>query len=294
MRLPAPLVGALLAAVLIADVAALALHDDSTPYTPQQALQDFRAQPSAPAHSAATAPPSTGATASPSPDPVAPAAPTPTPRPAASPAAVASAGPEPVTPGVYAYRTSGHEQVDILGGSRHDYPAETTMTYRRTPCGVQVRWQPLQDRYSTDDVCHTVAGGQLSRAFQRHTFFGQSDDEDLLCSRGLILVPTEPRAGQASTGTCRGKVSVVALRIEVLGLTRTDVGGTSVEVVHVMVTGRLSGGARGTTKREVWLTRGGLTVRTISYVDSDRDTQVGSAHYVEQYELNLRSLEPQS
>ena len=54
------------------------------------------------------------------------------------------------------------------------------------------------------------------------------------------------------------------------------------------------GEARGVTKREEWITRSGLLVRVVAVVNSDRDTPAGTAHYVEQYELKLRSLDPQS
>jgi hypothetical protein len=293
VRLPAPLVGGLLAFVLLADVAAVAVHDDATPYTAEQAVEEFRAEATAspspaPPAAALRSAPSTSVTASPASAVTAP----PTASRAASPVPAGSPPAERLQPGVYTYATSGHEEVDILGGSRHDYPAETTMTYRVLPCGMQTRWQPLQERFSIDDVCDTSAGNELRRAAQRHTFFGQSDDEDLACA--LLLMPTEPRKGQVSTGTCRSKDTTVALRRELLGVTRMDVGGRSVEAVHLIVSGRLSGTARGVTKRESWLTRDGLLLRTRSVVDSDRDTPAGNAHYFEEYELNLRSLDPVS
>jgi hypothetical protein len=48
------------------------------------------------------------------------------------------------------------------------------------------------------------------------------------------------------------------------------------------------------TKREEWITRTGLLVKVRAVVDSDRDTPAGTAHYLEQYELDLQSLDPQS
>ena len=297
MRLPTPLVAIALALVLCADAATLLLHDTATPYTPEQALADFRAQGTpSPAGSAAAS----VALPSPTPGPTAArVAPGGSPSPAAR--SAASVAPAPVArsdeanpEGVYAYATSGGEDVDLLGGSRHDYPAETTVSYRRTACGVQTHWQPLEERYSTDDLCRTSAGGELRRAFERHTFFGQSEDEDLACGKGLVLLPANPRPGQVSTGTCRSDDTSVALRIEVHELTRMTVDDRSVEVVHLLVHGQLTGSARGVTKREEWITRSGLLVRVVAVVNSDRDTPAGTAHYVEQYELKLRSLDPQS
>ena len=255
MRLPAPLVGVAVAGVLLVGVAAIVLHDRTKPYTSEQAVADFRSQ---------------------------------------HPTASTSAAADQVRPGVYTYATTGHEQVNVLGGSRHEYPTETTITYRRTACGGEGRWQPLQDRYSTNEVCATDAGGELRRAFQRHTFFGQADEQDLVCPPGLVLLPLQPHAGQVSTATCRGKDSTVTLRIEVLGLTQLEVGGRRTDVVHLVVTGDLAGAARGRTRTEEWLTPGGLTVRTVSSVASDRQTPVGTAHYTEQYSQDLRSLDSTS
>ena len=41
---------------------------------------------------------------------------------------------------------AGIEEVDVLVGARHDYPASTTITYSRAGCGSEERWQPLEGR----------------------------------------------------------------------------------------------------------------------------------------------------
>lgn len=297
MRVPVRLVAPALALVFVIGVAAALLHDDATPYDAEQALEEFRAEPSASA--VASARPSVEATSAAV--SVASIAARPTARRtgpagvAAAPARRPSAAPsaQELEPGVYTYATSGHEEVDALGGSRHDYPAQTTVTYLRTACGRTDRWQPLQERVSTDDVCRTAAGAELRRSVQRRSFFGQTEEQVLICQPGLVLVPTGARPGSTTRGECRSDDTVAALTFRFVGFERALVGGRSIEVLHLSTAGRLTGSTRGSTSREGWFTRSGLLVRVRATTDSVRDTSAGTVRYTETYELRLQSLDPQ-
>jgi hypothetical protein len=194
---------------------------------------------------------------------------------------------------VYTYDTAGHEEVDVLGGSRHDYPAESTVTYRRTGCGSEDRWQPLKERFSTDEVCATARGHELRRSVQRRSFFNQSEEQVLVCDPGLVLVPAEPRAGQVSRGTCRSDDTVATLTFRVVEVARQLVGGRAVDCVHVSAEAQLTGATRGSTLRDIWFTRAGQLVRSHATTETDRDTSAGTVHYSETYDLRLRSLDPQ-
>ena len=55
-------------------------------------------------------------------------------------------GDAPGQPGVYAYLTVGHEEIDALAGARHDYPEVTYIIITAEACGPSARWQPLQER----------------------------------------------------------------------------------------------------------------------------------------------------
>src|SRR5262245_38590154 len=54
--------------------------------------------------------------------------------------------------GVYVYRTTGYEKTDALTGSRHGYPARTTIEVRAAGCGFVMRWQPLRGRSSSWEI----------------------------------------------------------------------------------------------------------------------------------------------
>lgn len=296
MRVPVRLVAPALALVLIAGVGAVLLHDDATPYDAEQALEEFRAAPSASA--VASARPSVEATNAAA--AVASITARPVPRrsgsagvaaaPSRRPSAAASAQ-EP-QPGVYTYATSGHEEVDALGGSRHDYPAETTVTYVRTGCGRTNKWQPLKERVSSDDICRAAGGAELRRSVQRRSFFGQTEEQVLVCEPGFVLIPTGARPGSTSRGTCRSDDTVVALTSRFVGIERMQVGGRGVEVFHLRTTVRLTGSTRGSSEREGWFTPSGLLVQVRATTDSVRDTSAGAVRYTETYELRLQSLDP--
>lgn len=196
-------------------------------------------------------------------------------------------------PGVYSYATVGHEQVDALGGARHDYPAESAMSYTRSGCGSEDKWQPLKERYSLNLLCRGAGGLEARRSVQRREFFGQSEEQVLVCSAGLVLVPDRPRPGQTSSGQCRSDDTAVALTVRVVDTVPMTVGGRRTEAVHIRVDGTLSGSTRGSTRREEWFTPAGLLLRGTATTDTDRDTSPGTVHYYETFDMRLTSLDPQ-
>ena len=301
MRRPA-VVAALLLAVVGVDASVLLLHDRATPYAADQAVLDFRRETAAsgvpsPSPGSARSAPATPAGARAVRSTLS-AHPTATARSAVrvAPSTAAPAGRAPsghVAEGVYRYATSGHEQVDALGGARHDYPAESAVTYRHGGCGDEDRWQPLKERYSANTVCRGAHGLEARVSVQRRQFFGQSEEQDLVCAPGLLLVPDQPRPGQASSGSCRSSDTVVQLSVTVRDVGPMTVGSRQVVAVHVTVDAQLTGSTRGTTHREEWFTRDGLLVRGTSTTETDRDTSAGVVHYSEVYDLRLESLDPE-
>ena len=293
-----------IALVLLADGAAIRLQDRATPYAADRALAEFRADGGDPAPTASgtpdatprassragAAPTSRGASAR-------PGAPAPRGSTPASTAAPRAAGtpqrPEPeVESGVYSYLTRGHEEVDALGGARHDYPAQSTITYRRTGCGSRDSWQPLEGRTSSSLVCRSSSGLELRQSMQRREFFGQSETQELACT-GVVVVPDDPTPGATSTGQCRSDDTMLRLTSRVVDTRPLTINGKPIRAVHLRVTGTLTGSTRGSTLREVWLTDGGLLLRALGTTDTDRDTSAGVVRYTEDYELRLESLQPQ-
>ena len=200
-----------------------------------------------------------------------------------------------MTPGVYSYATEGSEQVDALGGARHDYPASSTITYTRSGCGTTERWQPLQERIGESLECAGADGSELRGSFQRREFFGRSQVVRYTCSPGAPLLPRDPQPGRVTRGGCRSDDSTLALTTTVVALESLNVDGTAVPVVHLRIAGTLTGSTRGRSDRDVWLARAdGLLVQADSRTDTDADTEGGTVRYQESYRLRLSSLTPRT
>jgi hypothetical protein len=247
-----------------------------------------------PAGSAAAAPAPAGSAPTPGRAGTAPSRPERTPVAAQAPPAPGAAGDGGEVPvGVYRYATEGFEEVDALGGARHDYPATTTVTYARADCGTEERWQPLRERVGAATSCPGAEGDEVRATYQRREFFGQSQEKSYRCDPGLLLRPAEPRPGRTWRGTCRSADSTAAFSGRVVALEELVVDGTRVPVVRVRLDGTLTGSTRGRSDREVWLRRAdGLLVQAVGRTDTDADTPGGTVRYRESYRLRLLSLQP--
>lgn len=309
-RDPSPVtVGVVALGTLLGGLAVLGVRsaDSATTVSESDAVTAFRqAAPPSPQAvpgpgAAATPSPSATPAASPSggpspasaagrPGPTAAAQASPAARVSAAPSAPAArSGPE---PGVYRYATQGYEQVDALGGSRHDYPESSTITSSPAGCGTQDRWQPLQERLGVTVQCPGRDGLELRETFQEREFFGRSQSQRLLCDPGVLVLPASPRVGQTWTGSCRSQDSQAALAGRVVALESLQVGDQAVPVVRVLLEGTLTGATRGRSDRELWLRRDGLLVQVVGTTDTDADTDAGEVRYEESYRLRLLSLEP--
>lgn len=197
--------------------------------------------------------------------------------------------------GVYRVTTTGFETLDVLGGARHRYPATTTITARRTACGLRIDWQALQERTTAWQLCSTAAGIELASTSERHRFFWSSDTTSYSCTGALLLPaaeadidPARPRAF-----TCTNRGARKSGRAVSLGRMTLRIGSTSVEAEHVRTTTVVSGDSQGRETTDWWLdTRTGLPVRVSLDSRTSRKTIVGTAHYTESAELQLASLVP--
>jgi hypothetical protein len=74
---------------------------------------------------------------------------------------------------------------------------------------------------------------------------------------------------------------------------RGAAAGVAAGAVRVRLAGTRTGSTRGTSDREVWLSRtGGLLVQATGSTDTDADTAGGTVRYRESYRLRLQSLTP--
>ena len=187
--------------------------------------------------------------------------------------------------GVYTYATRGGESLDVLGGTRHPYPATTTITVVEVPCGVQLRWDALAGRSTTWTLCSAASSVDLRRLEEVHSFFGSHD-------RTLYTCASPP--GGTGRFTCRSRRNVETGRTSVVGRAQLDVGGAPVAALRLRTTARVSGGDRGTETVEWWLdARSRLPLELVVTSRTSRpEPLIGRAHYREDATLRLVSATP--
>lgn len=165
--------------------------------------------------------------------------------------------------GALVYETVGFEEVDILGGARHDYPGRTTIAVTRAGCRLVLRWQPLEERLQEWELCD---GLKLRRITERHKFFGGDDRRTYLCDPGSRL-DTGYRCTTGDTTETARAVSSSGGRV----LLRTT----------------LTGGTTGSGTRELRLREDGVPLLMRVTNESTTPSLVGDVHYLERYELRL-------
>lgn len=208
---------------------------------------------------------------------------------------VDGAGGELPPAGVYVYATEGQDSIDLLGGSTHSYPAETTLTITHTECGVRLRWQPLEERWDDEEVCASDAGRERRTLDTHHEFFGITDDQAFRCEAGYVLLPVDPEPGATWATSCRSDDTVLTGTGEVVGVETREVDGEAVETVHVRVEEESSGANIGPSRDDYWFRAGdGLLVERVSTVATRSDSTVGAAAYAERFTLRLTSLTPRT
>jgi hypothetical protein len=195
--------------------------------------------------------------------------------------------------GVYTYATTGGDEVDVAGGSHHDYPARTTITVRHAGCGLIERWDALEERWDERETCPAQDGYRLRRTTSYHNFFRHADERTLTCE-GMYAWPGTTAAGTTWKGRCTSEGATTELTGLVVGAESLRVGDRLVDTLHVRVTAKISGDQTGSHQHDVW---GSVDTRVVVKETGATDTDstqplFGNVHYHERYELRLLSLEP--
>jgi hypothetical protein len=198
--------------------------------------------------------------------------------------------------GVYTYATTGGEETRLLGTSKHDYPAETTIAIRATDCGFRQTWTALDKRVEEWTFCKQPDGLKPQTFRDVHSFYGRDDDRTYRCTGDGVFPLKASADGQ--TFTCRTDSTTRSDRVRVVGRSPVSVDGTTVDAIHlrdrVTLTGSTTTETPGTT--DWWLDpETGLPLRIRVAIQDASDTPIGKkAQYEEAFELRLQSLKPQS
>jgi hypothetical protein len=194
--------------------------------------------------------------------------------------------------GVYVYATKGGDDVDVLGGSRHTYPAQTTITIRHTDCGFIEHWDALEERWDEREFCQTPSGDLLKRFTSFHEFFGRADQRTFSCTGYSYPAGFEP--GKSWTSTCTTETTKAVTTLTAIAWDMVDVGGTKVRTMRVHASTKLSGEQTGSSERDVWGSRdSGLVVQErVEMTSYSTQPVFGKTKYHEAYEVRLTSVEP--
>jgi hypothetical protein len=198
-------------------------------------------------------------------------------------------------PGVYAYTTSGEDSITVLGGSHHDYPAQTSITVSPDACGMKLRWDALGERWEEWTLCLDGPRLELHSITTYHQFFGKSDHREYFCGEDSLYRPVEQTKGATFTTTCAGADATAVGHGELVGVEFLSVGGTRVRTLHLKITITFEGATIGTRTTELWtVAQTGLPIITVSHDDLDTESPLGRTRYAEQYRSELTALEPQT
>jgi hypothetical protein len=268
-------IGALVGTAVV--VRRLWLTDTARVVDAQEAVQRYRSQQSTEAPPVAT----DGATTVPSSEPGTPT----------------TESPVVFTPpvaGVYRYTTTGNEHIDVLGGTSHLYPHETTITVTAAGCGAQLRWDLLRERSEEYRVCPTATGMDLAPvgAFY-HEFFQHGSHEKMVCDRNAPIVTSAADLPPATHLHCTLNDRPWLPVWEVLDRSTIEVDGTAVPVTHVRMTVQDDDAYWEHAVADWWFDDHGLPVRMTSTKESKSSSDlVGDVVYTETYTADLVTLVP--
>lgn len=197
-------------------------------------------------------------------------------------------------PGVYRYVTNGSEQIDVLGGAHHDYPAETLLTVVPEGCGNRMRWDVLRERWEDLAVCVTPDGIELQpTSTNYHEFFQHGQEQIVQCDRATLVVPADGAPRPADALQCIQAGAPWAPVWQVLGTEAVQVAGTTVDTTHVRLTVADDDEYWEHITADYWFDQQGLPVRmTATKENRTSSGLVGDVVYRESFTAELASLTP--
>lgn len=299
---------AVITALLISGGVLAYIRQSPEPVTVDAAVEQFRATQGDAGSSATESDEATGAatTAPPvpgGPDPATgnPVASAPSGGPAPAPGAPGGAPParSPVTSGprgaegVYPHATEGYERTDAVGGSRHDYPAESSVVVRHTDCGLTTRWQPLKERWDETSFCSVGSALEIRNYSMYHEFFQKGQQDDYRCPPGSIVFDRNEPVGAAWMWHCDNENASVDTQTRVVAIEPVTIDGRKIDAVRMRYQSRLTGSTEGAQLQERWIDpESGMVLRLTSEVSVKTDSPFGRVNYEEKYIIQIKTLTP--
>jgi hypothetical protein len=193
-------------------------------------------------------------------------------------------------PGVYSYRTSGGESLNLVGVQR-GFPSETSMIVTDGRCAT-VSWVPITQHTESTVVCPGVGGALgVLQLVTYENIAGTSTTATLTCPATAYLLPAGAVTKQRWSSTCSlsSPAEKVAVAGQALGPDSMTVGRAKVTVEHTRLTFTYRGGAQGTNPIDFWIVPStGLIVREKEVVSVNQS----GVHYSENMDAVLTGLVP--
>ena len=193
-------------------------------------------------------------------------------------------------PGVYTYRTSGGEGLNLIGVQR-GFPATTSMIVTEGRCAT-VTWVPIVEHAETMVLCRGPSGTLWVPKFATsESIAGTHTTSVVNCPRPAALVPTSVAVGARWRATCAlaGPVERVEFDGRLVDTATTVVGGRKVPVEHVRTTLVYTGLQSGINPIDLWIDPAtGIIVREWETSSIDQ----GGVHYREDMRAELAALVP--
>lgn len=193
-------------------------------------------------------------------------------------------------PGVYTYRTSGGESLNLVGVAR-SFPTSTSMIVADGSC-ANVSWVPITQHTETTTVCNAPNGAlTVPKLVTDESIAGSTTTSTIDCPAATYLLPAASRQGQRWGATCSlaNPSEKVMLAGDVVGPANMVVDGHAVSVMHTRVTLTFTGAEHGTNPTDYWIIPStGLIVRQRETVGVTQ----GGVHYTEHMDASLASLAP--
>ncbi len=193
-------------------------------------------------------------------------------------------------PGVYTYRTSGGESLNLVGVAR-SFPSSTSMIVADGVCAT-VSWVPITQHTEATTVCNTVHGGlTIPKFVTNESIAGSTTTSTITCPSTAYLLPPEPHPGQRWGVTCAlvSPAEKIDLKGQTVGRSTVVVDGHRVSVMHTRVNLTFTGAEHGTNPTDFWVVPStGLIVRERETVGVTQ----GGVRYSENMETTLNGLAP--
>jgi hypothetical protein len=194
-------------------------------------------------------------------------------------------------PGVYTYRTSGGESLNLVGVAR-SFPASTSMIVADSRCAT-VSWVPITQHTEATTLCNAANGAlTVPKLVTDESIAGSNSTSTIYCPAFTYLLPPAARSGQHWAATCTqvSPAEPIKMSGQALGQSTMLVAGHSVSVTHTRLVFTFTGAAEhGTNPIDFWIVpSSGLIVRERETVGV---TQSG-VHYTENMEATLTALHP--